>query len=821
MSRKKRLHELARELDVTTDRLMEIAMRNGMRFTSNFNAVEPEQEERLRIAVKGPVRVKKKPTVKIVKTAKQKMADEKARAAQEAALAAGVEAEAEAEAEAGAAEEAAPVVEAMPEPVVEERMEEKAEEEIEAKVEAKEEAEAEVKAEKVEKTEEMEKVEKEEVKAEVAEPAEAAPKLVAKEKIEIRRPVPPPRRLVSVGPPPPSRRKRRRRRKGKVAAAALEAPVPGKKRAKQPTKPKVDHVLLTDGMTLKDLADKLGIMAKDVIQKLLLEKGVMASINQVLNLETAKEIAEGFGVSSEQMSFEEEIALVDELQVEGEAVTRAPVVALLGHVDHGKTTLLDYVRKSNIVAGESGGITQHIGAYKISSGEKQIVFLDTPGHEAFTRLRARGAQATDIVLLVVAADDGVMPQTVEAIQHALAAEVPIIVVITKTDLPRADVEKVKKGLAEHEILVEGWGGDTVCVEVSGKTGDGVDELLEMIILVGEMRNLRAYPDVKGLGTVLEARLDRARGPVATVLVQNGTLRVGEYFIAGTTTGRVKAMISDRGERVGEAMPSTPIEVLGFASVPEAGDQLQIVADENKARQMVAYRRDKSRETRMSTSTKLSLDDLFSRIEEGEVKELPIIIKGDVRGSLEALSDSLEQLSTERVRIDIKLAQPGAVTDSDILLASASSAIVIGFNVKPQKSAAKLAEEEGVEIRLYSVIYEVIKDMRDAMRGLLEPTYMEVIIGKAEVRETFRVPKVGMVAGCYVTDGEMQRNARVRLIRDDVVLHDGKTSSLKRFKDDVRSVKSGYECGIGLGSIQDIRQGDVIEMYRMEEVATEL
>ena len=813
MPPKKRLHELARELDVTTDRLMEIALRNGMRFTSNFNAVEPEQEERLRIAIKGPVRVKKKPTVRIVKTAKQKLADEEALAAQEAALAAGAEAEAEAE----EADGAAPVVEA--EAVVEGRIEEKAEEEIEEKVEAK--AEAEVEAEKVEKTEEMEKAEKEEVKAEVAEPAEAAPKLVAKEKIELGRPAPPPRRPVSVGLPPPSRRRRRRRRKGKVAAAALEAAVPGKKRAKQTTKPKVDHVLLTDGMTLKDLADKLGIMAKDVIQKLLLEKGVAASINQVLDLETAKEIAEGFGVSSEQMSFEEEIALVDELQVEGEAVTRAPVVTLLGHVDHGKTTLLDYIRESNIVAGESGGITQHIGAYKISSGDKQIVFLDTPGHEAFTRLRARGARATDIGLLVVAADDGVMPQTVEAIQHALAAEVPIIVVVTKTDLPRADVEKVKKGLAEHEVLVEGWGGDTVCVEVSGKTGDGVDELLEMIMLVGEMLDLKAYPDVKGLGTVLEARLDRARGPVATVLVQNGTLRVGEYFIAGTTTGRVKALISDMGERLDEALPSTPIEVLGFASVPEAGDQMQIVADENKARQMVAYRRDKSRETRMATSTKLTLDDLFSRIEEGEVKELPIIIKGDVRGSLEALSDSLEQLSTERVKIDIKLAQPGAVTDSDILLASAASAIVIGFNVKPQKSAAKLAEEEGVEIRLYSVIYEVIKDIRDAMRGLLEPTYMEVIIGKAEVRETFRVPKVGMVAGCYVTDGEMQRNARVRLIRDDVVLHEGKTSSLKRFKDDVRSVKSGYECGIGLGSIQDIRQGDVIEMYRMEEVATEL
>lgn len=875
MARKKRLHELARELDVTTDRLMEIALRHGMRFSSNFNAVEPEQEEKLRIAVKGPPRVKKKPIVKIVKTAKQKAAEQAAletkeaevapqeelvKAGESAAAAASPEPEIVEKVEEAMPPELEPVAasvddkraEEEPAEVVEKeaekapgKPEEEVAEEIKEAVEEEEAIKEEVVAAKAEKPKveetplkiKIESVAEKPAKEPVTPEADAVaekPKVVPtrppkpiKQKIEVKRPP-----IVSKPKPagpvttdttaaPPRRKRRRKRRKERVAAAIEETVAPKKKRAKKPTVPTVDHIMLSDGMTLKELADKLGIKAKEIIQKLLLERNIVANINHVLDLETAKWFADTYNVTTEEMSYEEEIALEDELKVEGESITRAPVVALLGHVDHGKTTLLDAIRESNVVSGEHGGITQHIGAYKIEQHGQPIVFLDTPGHEAFTRLRARGAQVTDIVLLIVAADDGVMPQTVEAIQHAKAAKVPILVVITKVDLKTADVERVKKGLADQDILVESWGGDVVSVEVSGKTGQGIDELLEMILLLAEMLNLKAYPQVKGVGTVLEARLDQAKGPVATVLVQNGEVNVGEYFLAGTSRGRVKAMIDDRGQRVETATSSTPVEIMGFSQVPEAGDQFQVVADESKARQMVAYRQEKSRASQLSGASTLSLDDLFSRIEEGEVKELPLIVKGDVRGSVEALSDSLEKVSTEKVKVDIKLAQPGAVTDQDILLASTTSAIVIGFNVRPQRSAAKLAEKHGVEIRTYNVIYEVIKDVEDAMRGMLEPTFREVVVGKAEVRQIFKVPRIGTVAGCYVTEGVMKRNAKARVIREEIVIHEGKVSSLKRFKDDVREVKTGYECGIGLDNLQDIREGDVIEMFIKEEVAAEL
>lgn len=852
MPRKKRLHELARELDVTTDRLMEIALRQGMRFSSNFNAVEPEQEEKLRVAVKGPIRVKKKPIVKIVKTAKQKAAEAAAQAAQEA----------------GEGEELPPT-ELVYEPVVvgepaiekgepvaaEEKVEKEAEKETvemageKVEVEALQES-AEVTSEgaevgETEKT--MKKVKEEKVVEEVKTKAgrkaeEKAPveetaaarteepekvkepepvKEVIKEKIEVPKPAPPKRQPAGEEPERPKRRRRRRRRKDRVAVQVEEAPVPGKKRSKMPTAPTVDHVLLSEGMTVKDLAEKLGIKAKDIIQKLMIEKGVIANINQVLDLETAKEIAGGYGVSSEEMTYEEEVALEDELKMEGEAVLRAPVVTLLGHVDHGKTTLLDAIRNTRVAEREFGGITQHIGAYRIAHNNHPIVFLDTPGHEAFTRLRARGANVTDIVILVVAADDGVMPQTIEAIQHAKAAGVPMIIAITKVDLPRADVEKVKKGLASNEILVESWGGEIVSVEVSGKTGQGVDDLLEMILLVSEMRELKAYPAVKGVGTVLEASLDRARGPVATVLVQNGTVKIGDFFLAGITIGRVKAIIDDSGERLDEVGPSVPVELLGFGDVPEAGDQFQVVEDESKARHMVAYRHQQSRASQMTTPTLMSLDEFFSKVEAGQAKELKLIIKADVRGSLEALTDAFGNLATDKVGVNILLAQPGAITESDILLAGASEAIVIGFNVRAQKTAAKLAEKEGVEIRFYNVIYEAIKDVRNAMKGLLEPTFKEVVLGKAEVRQVFRIPKVGVIAGCYVTDGLMQRNAKARVIREDVVIHEGKVGSLKRFKDDVREVKNGFECGIGIDNFQDIREGDNIEMFVKEEVAPEM
>ena len=875
MSQKKRLHELAKELDVTTDRLMDIALRLGMRFSSNFNAVEPEQEERLRLEVKGPPKKKKKPIVRIVKTAKQKAAEEAAEAAREAALEAGVDEEAadavaretlqaklepekaaEAEAAAVAEEPAveAPEAEKAEEPVVEEPATEvEAVEEVPAAAAAEKEeepaaAEAEPEVAEIEEPEEAAEVE--EKPAEKPAPAAAKAKEPAPQPVAVEKPAPPkptpkkerkaappppPRKIIRPAPPahpaaasveePRKRKKRRRRRKDRVAeevAAKRTDIVDGKKRAKRSTQPKVDHVMLSEGMTLKELADKLGITAKDIIQKLLLEKGIAANINLVLDIETAAMIAESYGVTTEAMSYEEEVALVDELQVEGKAVARAPVVTLMGHVDHGKTTLLDFIRRSKVVDGEFGGITQHIGAYKIKRGERGIVFLDTPGHAAFTRLRARGAQVTDIVMLIVAADDGVMPQTVEAIQHAKAAEVPIIVVITKTDLPRADVEKVKQSLAENNIQVESWGGDIVSVEVSGKTGEGVDDLLDMIDLVSEMRDLRAYPEIKGVGTVIEAKLDRAKGPVATVLVQNGTVKIGDFFIAGTAIGRVKAMIDEKANRLDDVGPSTPVEILGFNDVPEAGDQFQIVDDEAKARQMVNYRLEKSRASQQAGSgPRMSLDDLFNRIEEGEVKELPLIIKGDVRGSVEALSDTLNQLSTDKVKVDVKLAQPGAITESDILLATASNAIVIGFNVRAQKSAARLAEKDGVEIRFYNVIYEATKDVRDAMQGLLEPTFKEVVIGKAEVRQIFKVPKIGIVAGLYVTDGMLKRNAGVRVLRDDVVIHEGRVASLRRFKEDVREVKSGFECGLGIENYKDLREGDVIEMFVKEEVAAQI
>jgi len=835
MPRKKRLHELAKELDVTTDRLMDVAVRLGMRFSSNFNAVEPEQEERLRVAIKGPIKKKKKPIVRIVKTAKQK--------ALEAALEEGLILD-----ESGALAEL-PAVEETPaalleeEPAVTEEMVAQAEdvaEEIAVVKEPVEEEEKEILAEVPVEVEEIKEPEEEKpVAAKVAEKPVRAKEKEAVEVGEARKPVivkrpAPPTRIVRPAPVsavpgeaggelPRKKRRRRRKRKDRVAAAvAAEVVIPGKKRTKMPTKPKVDHVMISEGITLKELADKMGITAKDIIQKLLIEKGVIANINQVLDLETAATIAKSYDVTTEAMSYEEEIALVNELQVEGKAEARAPVVTLLGHVDHGKTTLLDRIRKSNVVGGEFGGITQHIGAYRIKHGGQNIVFLDTPGHAAFTRLRARGAQVTDIVLLIVAADDGVMPQTIEAIQHAKAAKVPIIVVITKIDVPRANQEKVKQGLAENGVQVESWGGDVVSVEVSGKTGEGVDDLLEMILLVCEMQNLQTYPDIKAVGTVLEARLDRARGPVATVLVQNGTLKIGNFFIAGITTGRVKAMIDDVGARLSEAGPATPIEILGFSEVPEAGDQFQVVDDENKARQMVTYRQEKSRASHHAgTGTKMSLDELFNRIEEGEVKELPLIVKGDVRGSVEAVSDALVQLSTEKVKINLMLAQPGAITESDVLLAAASSAIIIGFNVRAQKSAQKIAEKEGVEIRTYNVIYEATKDIQDAMRGLVEPTFREEVIGKAEVRQIFKVPKIGVVAGLHVTDGLLKRNASVRIIREDIVIHEGKAASLKRFKEDVREVKSGFECGLGIENFKDIREGDIIEMFVNEEVAAEL
>jgi len=493
----------------------------------------------------------------------------------------------------------------------------------------------------------------------------------------------------------------------------------------------------------------------------------------------------------------------------------------MGHVDHGKTTLLDFIRKTKVAESEAGGITQHIGAYQVETKGKRIVFIDTPGHEAFTRMRARGAQVTDIVVLVVAADDGVMPQTLEAIDHARAAGVPILVAINKIDKPGAQPDRVKQQLSDRGLIPEDWGGDTIMVEVSAKTGANIELLLEMILLMAEMLELKANPRRAASGVVLEARLDRGRGAVATLLVQNGTLRVGDNFIAGASWGRIRAMLNDRGEPIQQAGPSSAVEILGLQGVPQAGDAFQVVEDLAAAKEMAEFRLQQLRQEELAETSRLRLDDLYAQLQTGAVKELPIVLKADTQGSVEVLEDALTRLGNDQVRIDVIHKGVGGITESDVLLASASNAVVVGFNVRPDVSARAAAEKENVEIRLYSVIYEVAEQVRQAMQGLLAPTTTERVLGRAEVRETFRVPRVGTVAGCYVTEGMLTRNSLVRLLRDNVVVYEGRVGSLKRFKDDVSEVRSGYECGLSIANFNDIKVGDVIEAFAREEVAAQL
>ncbi len=613
-----------------------------------------------------------------------------------------------------------------------------------------------------------------------------------------------------------SRAQRRKKRKEKREGGKV---LPFKE--KKPEGP----VIVSEAMTVREFADKLGIKAKDLIQ-LLFKKGVMANINHVLAPATAIELAGELGVEAMEVSFEEAQQLEQEGALGEEAGTktpRAPVVTVMGHVDHGKTSLLDQIRKTKVAEGEAGGITQHIGAYEAEVGDgRKVVFLDTPGHEAFTMMRARGSRVTDIVVLVVAADDGVMPQTIEAIDHAKAAGVPLVVAINKMDKANANPDRVKKELADHELLVEDWGGDVVAVPISALKGEGIDELLEMILLTADLLELQASPDVPGQGAVLEARKETGRGTVATVLVQNGTLSVGDSFVCGATYGRVRAMVDDIGGRLKEAGPATPVEVSGFSDVPEAGDLLQVVAEEGKAREIAEYRKEQLRRQELQpTKGKLSLDQLFDRIQEGEVKELPVVIKADVQGSVEVLKDALVKLSTEKVRVEVIHSGVGAISTNDVLLASASNAIVIGFNVRPERNAVDLAEKEEVDIRLHTVIYEITDEIRNAMLGLLEPTFEEVTRGRVEVREIFKVPKIGTVAGCHVVEGVVPRNAQVRLLRDNVVVYTGKISSLRRFKDDVNEVRSGFDCGISLEGFQDLKPGDEIEAFVKEEVAQTL
>jgi translation initiation factor IF-2 len=593
------------------------------------------------------------------------------------------------------------------------------------------------------------------------------------------------------------------------------------------------NITIPEGISVKDLAEKLGIRAKDVIARLL-ARGVFATVNQTLDSNLASDMARHFGASTDVISFEEQLASeTAPAATAGEeggtqAVPRPPVVTIMGHVDHGKTSLLDAIRSTNVAEGEAGGITQHIGAYKVAITDsnspaygREIVFLDTPGHEAFTRMRARGSKVTDIVVLVVAADDGVMPQTLEAIDHAKAAKVPIIVAVNKIDKPGALPERVKKQLADRGLMPEDWGGSTVFVDVSAKQKTNLNLLMEMICLVADLQDLKAVVDRPASGTVLEAKLDRGRGPVATVLVQNGTLRTGDNFVVGNVFGKVRAMFNDRGVAMDAATPATPVEVLGLDGLPQAGDQLVAVADREKARDISEYREAKAREAQLAKSSRLSLESLAEQLKSAGVKELPIILKGDVGGSVEVLSDLLTKMSNEQVRINIIGSGVGAITESDVLLATASNAIIIGFNVRPERKAQEIAEQEKVDIRLHSIIYELQDEIRRAMTGLLEPIVKETYMGRAEVRDTFRIPKVGTVAGCYVTDGVIKQNSEARLLRDNVVVYKGKIGSVRRFKEDVSEVRNGMECGISIAGYGDIKAGDVIEVFVVEHVAAEL
>ena len=578
-------------------------------------------------------------------------------------------------------------------------------------------------------------------------------------------------------------------------------------------------ITLAEGMTVKDLADKLEVRVKDLLAKLLMKR-LMMTINSPLDTETATMLAREFGADVQMRSFEEELVQegTDESHPE-DIITRAPVVTVMGHVDHGKTSLLDAIRQARVAEREAGGITQHIGAYHVTINGRNIVFLDTPGHEAFTLMRARGAKVTDIVVLVVAADDGVMPQTREAIDHAKAAGVPIIVAINKIDKPNASPERVKRELTELDLMPEDWGGKTVTVEVSARQKTNIDLLLEMILLVSEIGDLKANPKRHASGTVLESKLDKGRGPVATILVQDGTLRVGETFIAGPIVGRVRALIDDRGKPVKLAGPSTPVEVLGLGGLPQPGDLFQ-VADAAKARQIATFREEQAKSKALGAKGgRLTLESLQAQIAEGNVKELPIIIKADVQGSAEVLADTVQKLSDDKVKMRIIHSGVGAINESDVLLGSASNAIVIGFNVRPDRNAEEIATRERVDVRLHSVIYNVIDEMKKAMTGLLEPTFKEVRLGVAEVRDTFKTPKFGTIAGCYVTEGRITRSgdAQARLLRDNVVIHQGKIGSLRRFKDDVSEVKTGFECGIGFDKFNDLKAGDLIEVFTMERV----
>ncbi|TFG36068.1 MAG: translation initiation factor IF-2, partial [Nitrospirales bacterium] len=585
--------------------------------------------------------------------------------------------------------------------------------------------------------------------------------------------------------------------------------------------PRKKTLKLQEGTTVKEFAELISVKISDVIKKFM-ELGYMPTINHPVDTDAALLVAENFGVKIKLVAIEEDAVEVEAPEDAATLLPRPPVVTIMGHVDHGKTSLLDAVRETKITETEAGGITQHIGAYKVNLAGKEIVFLDTPGHEAFTSMRARGAKVTDIVVLVVAADDGVMPQTVEAINHAKAANVPIVVAINKIDKPEANTGKVKNDLSELGIISEEWGGQNIFVEVSAKKRIGIERMLEMILLQAEVMELKANPDKHARGTIVEAKLDKGRGPVATVLVQSGTLKVGDAFLAGMHAGKVRALIDDSGKRIVEAGPSTPVEVIGFSDVPSAGDIFIVVEDEKKARQIALARQQKLRLAEIARARKLTLDELYAKIKEGEIRELYIIIKGDVQGSVEALKDALENISHPQVKVKVIHSSVGGINESDVMLATASSAIIIGFNVRPELKASQVADKEGIDIRLYNIIYEAIEDVKKALEGPLEPTLKEKILGRAEIRQLFPISKIGTVAGCYVVDGFMSRSSDgVRVIRDNIVVYDGKMSTLKRFKEDVKEVQTGYECGIMIENFNDLKIGDILENYIIEKIAGKL
>jgi translation initiation factor IF-2 len=613
------------------------------------------------------------------------------------------------------------------------------------------------------------------------------------------------------------------RNKKKKKKQAKPERADGKAEQNQPKKNEsaeqsVKTIEIPETITVGDFASKLGKGAAEIVKKLMM-LGVMATITQSIDFDTASLIADEFGVEvkKEIILTKEDILFMEEEDDPSKLVPRPPVVVVMGHVDHGKTSLLDAIRDTSVTSTEAGGITQHIGAYSVKLGERDITFLDTPGHEAFTTMRARGAQVTDVAILVVAADDGIMPQTIEAINHAKAAGVTIIVAINKIDKEGANPERVKQMLVEHELVPEEWGGDTVCVEISAKKRINIDGLLEMVLLVADMAELKANPDRAAKGTVIEAQIDKGRGPVATVLVQNGTLKVGDIVIAGTAVGRVRAMINDKGRRVKTAGPSVPVEVLGLSEAPSGGDVFTVVKDEKLAREVAEARRQEQKENRFNATVKVSLDNLFSQIDEGNMKELDVIIKADVQGSVEAVKQSLEKLSNDEVRVRAIHGGVGAVNESDVMLANASNAIIVGFNVRPDAGAYAAAAQQEVDIRLYSVIYDAINEIEAAMKGMLDPEYREELLGHAEVRQTYKISGVGTIAGSYVTDGKIARNAQIRIVRNGIVVHEGLIDSLKRFKDDAKEVSENYECGIGIQNFNDIKEGDVIECFEMVEI----